>query len=85
MDGVQKDMSRLVAYLGKINDKRIHVQAVQETRKALSKPAEALVHELKVHQVRFQVGHRVTELGKLGLEGVQGRWPGEWVVLRRPE
>lgn len=73
---------RLTAtYLREINNERIHVQAIQETGETLSKPAEALVHELKMHQVRLEVRHRVAEFGELGLEGIERRRSGEGVVL----
>jgi hypothetical protein len=54
---MDRDRSNSVTYLGEIHDERIHVEPVEETRETLSEPAEALVHELKMHQVCFEVGH----------------------------
>lgn len=61
------------AYLGEINTESIHVQAVEEGGEALVESLEALVHELEVHEVGFQIGHGVGELGEGGLEGIEGK------------
>ncbi|KAJ3552323.1 hypothetical protein NPX13_g11144 [Xylaria arbuscula] len=63
-----KDMS---AYFGEVDAKGIHIQAVEETRKALAKASQALVHQLEVHHVGLEVGDGIRELGECGLEGVQ--------------
>lgn len=54
--------------LGEIDAKRTHVHAVQEGAKVLGEAREALVEELQVHEVGFQVGHGVAELGELRFE-----------------
>lgn len=58
-------------YLGKINAKGIHIQAIQEAGKGLAEAGQALVHELEMHHVGLQVGHGVGQLGEGGLEHVE--------------
>lgn len=65
------DSLAYLAYLRKIHTKCPHIEPVQKARKALPKPAEALVHELQVHEVRLQIRHRVRQLCKLRLQPVQ--------------
>jgi hypothetical protein len=48
------------------------VESVQKGGKALAEPRQALVHELQVHEVGFEVGHAVCEFGELGFQGVEG-------------
>lgn len=48
-------------YLREIHTESIHVQPIQEARETLAEPGQALVHQLQVHEVRFEVGHRVRE------------------------
>ena len=56
------------SYLRKIHTKRIHIHPVQERREALVEPAQALVHQLQVHEVGFQVRHRVAQFCEPGLQ-----------------
>lgn len=58
--------------LRKVDAKRVHVQAVEKTGEALAKPRQALVHQLEVHDVGLQIGHRVCQFRKLRLQSVDG-------------
>jgi hypothetical protein len=62
-----------VSHLGKIHTEGVHVQPVQEARKALAEPRQALVHQLQLHEVGLQVRHGVAELRERHLEVVQRR------------
>lgn len=62
----------LWSYLGEIHAERVHIQAIQEARKALTEPCQALVHQLQVHEVSLQVRHGIGELRKLRLQGIDG-------------
>jgi len=61
--------------LGKIDTERVHVQSVEKTGKRFTKSSEALVHELEVHHVGFQVYHGIRQLSKRRLEAI------EWEVI----
>jgi len=65
-------------HLREVHTKGIHIQPVQKTRKALAKPGQTLMHELKVHKIRLQVSHAVRELGEGRLEGGKGRGGVVW-------
>lgn len=58
------------SYFWEVHTERIHIQAVQETRKTLAETRQALMHQLEVHEVGLQVGHGVCEFRKLRLEGI---------------
>lgn len=60
-----------LSYLRKINTESIHVEAIEKTGKALAEPGQALVHQLEMHHVGFEIGHGIRELGERGLEGVE--------------
>lgn len=49
-------------YLGKIDAKGAHVQAVQEGRKVLVEATQTLVQQLQVHHVGLKIGHAVAQL-----------------------
>lgn len=51
-------------YLGEVYAESAHVQSVEEAAKALVEAIETLVQELQVHEVGFQVGHTVAQLGE---------------------
>lgn len=53
--------------------KGTHVHAVEEGAEALVEAVQALVQQLQVHEVGFQVGHAVSELAKRRLEGFEGQ------------
>lgn len=67
-------MSRPNTYLRKVDAKCIHVETVQEASKRLAKAGKALVHDLEVHHVDFQIGHGVRKFREGRLECVQGEW-----------
>ena len=62
---------RSAKYLGEVNAERVHIQTVEEAGKALAEPGQAFVHQLKVHHVGFEIGHRVRKFGKSWLESIQ--------------
>jgi hypothetical protein len=62
----------LWAYLWEIHTKRVHVHAVQETSKALAKARQTLVHQLQVHEIGLQIGHRVGQFCKLWFQRIDG-------------
>ena len=62
------------AHLGKIDAEGIHVEAVEEAGETFAKTRQALVHELEVHHVGFEVGHGIRQLGEGRLEGVEREW-----------
>lgn len=61
----------IVSHLGEIHTERIHVQPIQEASKALAEARQALVHELKMHHVGFEIGNGIRQLGEGGLERVE--------------
>lgn len=61
----------LHTHLCKIHAKRVHVQPVEEARKALAEPRQAVVHDLHVPHVRLERRHRVRQLREHGLKRVQ--------------
>lgn len=65
-----------------IDHERVRVETVEEACKAYTEPAETLVHQLKVHEICFEIGHRVTELGELWFECIQSERRGDPVALR---
>lgn len=65
------------AHLWEVYAECIHVKTVEEPSKRFPEPSERLVHELEVHQIGFQVGDRICQLGKCRLKGVQ--WKGSIV------
>lgn len=73
------------AHLREVNNKRVHVQAIQEAGETFTKSAETLMHKLKVHEVRFEIGHRITQFCKLWLEAIKGGHAIEAMVLRVTE
>lgn len=46
-------------YLGKIDTESIHIQSIKEACERLAKSRQTLVHELKVHHIRFKVSHGI--------------------------
>lgn len=52
--------------LREIDTESPDVEAIEESGEALAETRQALVHKLKVHEVGFQVGHAVSQLGELG-------------------
>ena len=62
-----------MAHLRKIYAESIHIQAIKETCKTLAESRQALVHQLQVHEISFQVSHGVGEFSKCGLERRQWR------------
>jgi hypothetical protein len=42
---------------GEVDYEGIHVETVEKACEAFTKSAETLVHELKVHEVCFKIGH----------------------------
>lgn len=56
------------AYLWKINTPRVDIEPVEETGEAVAKPCQALLHQLKVHEIGLEIGHRVCQFGKRRLE-----------------
>ena len=58
-------------HLGEVHAEGVHVEAVEEAGEALTEAGQALVHDLKMHQVGLEVGHGVGQLGEGGLEGVE--------------
>lgn len=58
-------------HLGEIHAERVHVQPVQEARKALAEARQAVVHDLHIAHVRLERRHRIRELRKRRLKGVQ--------------
>jgi hypothetical protein len=61
----------VVSHLGKIDAVSVHVQAVKKTGEALGESRKALMHELEMHEICFEIGHAIAQLGELGLERVQ--------------
>lgn len=59
-------------YLWKINAESIHVHSIQEACKAFIEPAQALVHQLQMHEIGFQIGHGVRKLGESWLKELEG-------------
>lgn len=49
--------SNTAPYLWKVHTEGVHVQAIQETRKALAEPGETLVHQLHVHEIGLEICH----------------------------
>lgn len=62
----------ILAYLGEVHTKRVHVHAIQEASETLAKARQTLVHQLQVHEIGFQVGHRVCEFRELRFQGMDG-------------
>ena len=59
-------------YLGKVDAKCVHIQAIEKTRKGFAEARQTLVHYLEMHHVRLKVGHGIRQFGKGGLERVEG-------------
>jgi hypothetical protein len=55
-------------YLGEIHAESAHIQSIEEAAKALVEAIETLVQELQVHEVGFQIGHAVAQLGECWFE-----------------
>lgn len=68
----QLSATRLRSYLWEIHTERIHIQPVEETGKTLTEARQALVHQLQVHEVGLEICHRIGQLGKLWLQGIDG-------------
>lgn len=45
--------------LWKVYTERAHVQSIEKASKALVEAVQALIEELQVHEIRFQVGHAI--------------------------
>lgn len=73
MPGKCRVILELPTDLGEIHTERVHVQSVEEGGEVLVEARQALVHELQMHEVRFEVGHRVRQLGEGGFEGLEGK------------
>ena len=56
------------AYLWEIHTESAHVQSVEEATETLVEAIQALVQELQVHKVCFQIGHTVAQLCKGGFQ-----------------
>ena len=63
--------SRKVIDLRKVHAKGIDFQTVEEACKALIESGQALVHQLQMHEIGFQVCHAICKLRECWLEGVQ--------------
>jgi hypothetical protein len=55
-------------HLREIHAESAHIQPIEEAAKALVEAIETLVQELQVHEVGFQIGHAVAQLGKCWFE-----------------
>lgn len=44
----------------KVHTECAHVQPIEEASKALVEAVQALIEELQVHEICFQVGHAIT-------------------------
>lgn len=62
--GFPRRVGAVSCYLWKIDAKGIHVQAIQETGKALGEAGKTLVHKLELDKVLLEIGHGVAELGE---------------------
>jgi hypothetical protein len=58
----------LSTYLREIHAESAHIQPIEEAAKALVEAIETLVQELQVHEVGFQIGHAVAQLGECWFE-----------------
>lgn len=50
---------RRIEYLWEVDAKSIHVEPVEKAGEGLAEAGQALVHELEVHHIGFQVCHCV--------------------------
>jgi len=57
--------------LREVDAKRVHIETIQEAGKALAESSQTLLHDLKMHHVRFKIGHGISQLSKSRLEGVE--------------
>lgn len=51
------DLGGVALYLREIHAECIHVQPVEETRKALAEPRQTVVHDLHIPHIRLQRRH----------------------------